>query len=188
MISVRRMDRGVDVIVDTGLATSGGVRVLVSTVVGVGGLVGKLVGDWLAAGGVGKVPQAAKKRPPTTAPSPTAARRRNSLRVSEAIHTLPLSWIMPFPFIIAHLGQSSPLYQALTLGREPWSPACGYLLRSANRETCLCIDLLALTRRLASASSHVPIGAYLLKTMPLQQLFRFPIHCWDSHRSRFFIG
>ncbi len=46
---------------------------------------GKTVAVGVLAGGVEASPQAAKKRPPTNAPNPAAVRRRNSLRVIEAI-------------------------------------------------------------------------------------------------------
>jgi hypothetical protein len=52
---------------------------------------------------------------------------------------------------------------------------------STYRETGLCIYLLALTGMLPYPSPHVPICTNSLKTMAVQQFYRFPIHCRDYH-------
>src|SRR5512137_300888 len=78
MISTRRMAVGELVMVGSGLS----VGIVAGSLVGNALLVGRPVGAWVGALGVSKALHPARKRPPAAAPSPRAARRRNSLRVS----------------------------------------------------------------------------------------------------------
>ena len=85
MISERRTGEAVEVMVELGLVSGEDVGVVVGAAPGSGVLPGMIETDWVAAGAVVKWPHAARKRPPASAPSPMAARRRNSLRVREGI-------------------------------------------------------------------------------------------------------
>jgi hypothetical protein len=81
MISARRMELGVEVMGNSGLDEGVYTDVMVDKSDGAGLMVGTGISAWVEAGGVGKASQAAIKGPPATAPSPTAIKRRNSLRL-----------------------------------------------------------------------------------------------------------